>query len=591
MDFDLGEDLVISEIHAAEEKDPTKRAIVILIDGSSNMFRTPTKSEDGSPTLLPIVVALHTVRQFIRTAVFESDSDEFSLLFYHTESSDNEYKIPNIQSRFPFSLPSADLIRSIESLIGDLESSSNPNDVLPSSPSFDHLNMFSVALQILSSKPMTTWNRFLYIMTNSTPSISDHQSEIELCRQRLKDLFSSNIDLFFFPVSPLSLDDFCSSSFWRMITELTTNELESITIEPDLEQDVVKRRGTKRRALNTLDFNVSDELSFKIQTFSLLHQSKPPNPVQLHRETNQLLQTRTTYLNELGEELTKDDITKYVTFLDGAVKMTDDDVSSIKGLVDPGLALLGFKNLSTLGLEANVRPSSLVRPAPGSEEIFSTLYKTMKLKGVYALCRYTASRISLPYLVALLPSAADREGVNAEASRLLGVEGLWMVKLPYREDYRDLFDKLGETGGEEVLSRTEAAQNLIDGLMIDYNPADFLNPQLQLLYSYIESRALRKPFDSDSINDETLVKDEVFVKYASDISALIAAPSRSKKVVSNQSNDDVIDDDVMKSRVENDDWTGVLVKQLKAFLKEKNVKGLTGLKKADLIEKVKEILE
>ncbi|KAL0229577.1 hypothetical protein GEMRC1_014194 [Eukaryota sp. GEM-RC1] len=580
MDFDfeldLDTDLQLQENgETIVPKDPTKRATLIMVDVNSSMFERPAKPENSEETLSSFALSLTAIRQMIRTSVFESETDEFAIVLFGTSATMNEWQVPNMTVLQPFTQPNADLIRQVETLRSKVQHPQFSTDdltVLAPVSSFDFVHVFSLGLQLLGTKPSASFNRYLYILTNQNPSLSDdvNNQMAQYSKQRLKDLNSSDISVFFFPCPPLAQDSFITSHFWRTVADLSPEELEELTVElmQVTQQDVVKRKGIKRRSTTKLPLTVI---------------RLPLVSIKLDKETNQLLTTRSSFIDdETGEELTKDDLQKYFGFADVAVPFTDIDIATIKGISEPGIRLLGFKPLASLTLEANIRPAILIRPGAGSEQIFYSFYRGLKARGVYAIARYCPSARTVPYLVAMLPSPPKREGV----SELGSTECLWLVKLPYKEDFRDVFDFLRRKGedcfSDETVSerKTEAAMNIIDKLTIDYDPVRFDNPFLQNWYSYIEAMALKTA--PEEPNDLTWVSNDVFDEVAGDVAVLLEgtkvkkASGRAKKADVDVSS---ITDDEMKSKIDDGSVKKLTKAVLTEFLRGKGVRGISSLKK------------
>ncbi|KAL0228600.1 hypothetical protein RCL1_004743 [Eukaryota sp. TZLM3-RCL] len=603
LDFDLNTDIFGETV--AEEKDPTKRAVLIAIDANPSSFqKSSVKTEN--PDIreeLPIVLCLKTVSQLIRNCVFESESDEFAIVFFHTEETDNEWKVPHIQTFSNFVLPGAEIIQRIQSLIHDIETGTSP--VVPSQ-SFDPSHVLFLAHQFLASKPTASFNKYLYIFSNSSPS-SSSSSIVDTCRTRVNDLHLSKVELHYFPLPPLTFNDFISIPFWSLISE-PQGDVSKLTInyDPGLPGESIRRKGVRRRPLARLPFYLSDTKAMGVTTFSVILPAKVPPGATLHRETNQLLQTRSMLMDgETFVEVAKDDVQKFINYGNVAVPVNDVDMAALKGLSDPSIKLLGFKPITTLGLDANVRSALLVRPDGGSELVFSTLLRAMKAKAVYAICRYTANASAVPFLAALFPSNPFDPLIGQ--SNLLSTDCLWLIRLPYREDFRSVEDflitKEGTLGDTSYLeSQVDAAQNVVDSLPIILKDDEtigtlFTNPALQHHYSYIEARALMSSEISE-IEDKTWVSDDVFNQVADDIMALtVKAPKEPKKRASRVKSEPISSADAenLEADLKNRMHAGTLEKLTKPilteFLRSRGISGLTSLKKAELIEKVKELLQ
>jgi ATP-dependent DNA helicase 2 subunit 1 len=125
---------------------------------------------------------------------------------------------------------------------------------------------------------------------------------------------------------------------------------------------------------------------------------------------------------------------------------TADEVRSLRTLdLEPGIKLLGFKDLSELAFEDNVRHSFFIYPDEGmyagSRRTFTALLSSMTKKGKIGLVRVLSRRNASPSFCALLPQEGGEDEGWAEPI------GFHLIPLPFADDIRAAPIEEGFRGG------------------------------------------------------------------------------------------------------------------------------------------------
>ncbi|TDL25552.1 Ku DNA-binding complex, Ku70 subunit [Rickenella mellea] len=278
------------------------------------------------------------------------------------------------------------------------------------------------------------------------------------------------------------------------------------------------------------------------------------------------------------------------------VFFTAEEVQSFRTLgLEPGIKLLGFKDLSELAFEDNTRHSTFIYPDEttfsGSRRTFTALMKTLIKKGKIGIVRVLMRRNSSPLFCALLPQAE-----KTEESGWTEPGGFHLIPLPFADDLRAAPIEEACRASNDV---REAAKAWISKLQIkngSYPPDGNPNPALAFHYAQLEASAFREEYDPESFDDLTEPKYDMIHKRAGAIlkewkAAVLDDQSASTVIVhagSKRKADVSIDEGEIRSKHKGGQLSKLKVDELKEFLKAKS-QPVSG-KKADLIDRVSDWL-
>jgi len=226
-----------------------------------------------------------------------------------------------------------------------------------------------------------------------------------------------------------------------------------------------------------------------------------------------------------------DEIETFVEFQGKQVPLTKQDILSIKRTVEDqtdnkgvsgSLHLIGFRPSSFLKPEYCVGHSCFLYPQDdrisGSGVVMSALINRLHERGLIAIARAMPKANSSLQLVALVPQV---EVLDNESGRQEKSPGLFLVRLPFADDLRDL--TLNETNvayltmqnnnqnPQEESGRKEqvsAAKRVVETLSEPHWEPDMLDsPALKVCYTCIEAIALAIPPDQTVQVDDLLHPD------------------------------------------------------------------------------------
>ena len=300
------------------------------------------------------------------------------------------------------------------------------------------------------------------------------------------------------------------------------------------------------------------------------------------------------------------------------------------------MKLMGFKSIDSIKPYYNLRESYFIYPnelySNGSSKLIDALIKQMLNKNKCAIVKFVAREGSVIKLCALMPQAEKYDEDYFQTP-----PGFNMIVLPWADDIRSnsvimaKFPKdLPEVNDEEC----ELAKKLIKKMNISFDCRAFENYELQKFYATLQALALDEPSEEpveDTLqpNEEGLEKvlngldeefrkaifgkeggktGEVMNKYAkgnrgnknksrSKSNDSKSSRSQSKKKKKKQISDeeekdegDYYSDDVLKKMIINNKLNRINVQELKDICKKRDIY-IKGLKKADIIEKIKNYLQ
>ncbi|KJA25055.1 hypothetical protein HYPSUDRAFT_37999 [Hypholoma sublateritium FD-334 SS-4] len=272
---------------------------------------------------------------------------------------------------------------------------------------------------------------------------------------------------------------------------------------------------------------------------------------------------------------------------------TAEEIRSFRTLgLEPGIKLLGFKDLSELEFEDNIKHSHFIYPDEmsysGSKRTFSALLKSMIKKKKIGLALVLTRRNATPMFCALLPQEEthDDSGWNDPA-------GIHLIPLPFADDMRAAPVDMAFKATDEDINAI--ACEWIGKLAIkngSYPPDTYPNPALALHNEQLQASAFREEYDRSTFKDLTEPPVEAIHKRAGQLMKewkrlLANDPSASIVIATTGSKrkaDVSVDEAEIKSKHINGTLAKLRVDQLKEFLKSKGQSTLG--KKDELLERV-----
>eukprot|EP00668_Euglena_longa_P004293 GGOE01005031.1.p2 GENE.GGOE01005031.1~~GGOE01005031.1.p2 ORF type:complete len:443 (+),score=128.63 GGOE01005031.1:2130-3458(+) len=364
------------------------------------------------------------------------------------------------------------------------------------------------------------------------------------------------------------------------------------------------RRMFRKRSLGkvsvTLGPNADGQgLDFAARIYNPVMRANKAHYSWVNSDTNRLLTVETKHLcADTGAELAEDDIEHYFTYGGERVTFDKEEVKQMKTQFgEPGMKILGFKDLSRLKPYHHVKHSSFLYPddqsIKGSSKLFWALHEAMLHQKKVAIAVLIPRQNAAPTFVALEP---QEEELSEEGAQVRP-PGMVVVPLPFADDIRELDLPATSIPEEQLKASLPKAKKLISRLTINFDSDQFEDPVLQKHYVCLHALALDKEQvevkpdltepDIDGMRHHQAVI-EAFQKavYPAEYSPVLADKGRISRVKAEESKvprPDVGHLDFAKlarsGRLE-----GCTVAELKEFCRQKAL--LRSGKKADLIQRI-----
>mmetsp|Transcript_27451 Transcript_27451/g.35435 ORF Transcript_27451/g.35435 Transcript_27451/m.35435 type:complete len:621 (-) Transcript_27451:82-1944(-) len=476
--------------------------VIVLIDARAKMF---IKNDDGET---PFSLAMQLAHQLLKMKVISSDKNTVGITLFGTEKKapedgihDNVYELQNLD------IPSAARIKEIERLTDpDLDPASEFGSLsnAESCPLKGAVWMCSQAFN-LNVKHGLDYKR-LWVITNDDNPCSEDGGEQQRVVQTVKDAVDTGMEIRLWHLAPSIGAAFDINKFWIRVLAFDPDEYAeppacSVANFKDT-LPAVRNKEVKKRKLSTVPWNISKgneemgipDISFSVQVYSMIYPAKKSTPIYLDSRTNKPVKVVTRLLCEgTGAYLDDLDFQTYLSFGGSRAYLTKEEMASLKsfGTGEPGFTLLGFKDISTVGPELNLKAPYFIYPAEelvqGSTSAFVALMKQMSSKQVCAICTYIRVQNSSPVLVALLP---QNEELNEDGTQWMP-PGMHVIFLPFADDIRDI--KMPTVPPKAEADQVVAAEAVVRALeMANFAPGDLENPSLQKHYAVLQAVALQE---------------------------------------------------------------------------------------------------
>ena len=507
-------------------------------------------------------------------------------------------------------------------------------------------NAMWIVQSILKNYDKKSYKRRIFLFTDNDDPIPNPQ-EKNICIQRAKDMSDSDITIELFPMN-FDNKRFNLNNFYAQIIPANSDDdldggndnILSIEQCTDRLRELTKRirqKEIKKRTLGKCPFYLTNNTKIYMNVYSCIKKSNKGRIFNVDAKTNKLLKIANSIIcKDTGSELYPEQVGTYQLYGNKKIPFTKEEMGKIKFLEEPGMKLMGFKSIDSIKPYYNLRESYFIYPnelySNGSSKLIDALIKQMLNKNKCAIVKFVAREGSVIKLCALMPQAEKYDEDYFQTP-----PGFNMIVLPWADDIRSnsvimaKFPKdLPEVNDEEC----ELAKKLIKKMNISFDCRAFENYELQKFYATLQALALDEPSEEpveDTLqpNEEGLEKvlngldeefrkaifgkeggktGEVMNKYAkgnrgnknksrSKSNDSKSSRSQSKKKKKKQISDeeekdegDYYSDDVLKKMIINNKLNRINVQELKDICKKRDIY-FKGLKKADIIEKIKNYLQ
>ena len=507
-------------------------------------------------------------------------------------------------------------------------------------------NAMWIVQSILKNYDKKSYKRRIFLFTDNDDPIPNPQ-EKNICIQRAKDMSDSDITIELFPMN-FDNKRFNLNNFYAQIIPANSDDdldggndnILSIEQCTDRLRELTKRirqKEIKKRTLGKCPFYLTNNIKIYMNVYSCIKKSNKGRIFNVDAKTNKLLKIANSIIcKDTGSELYPEQVGTYQLYGNKKIPFTKEEMGKIKFLEEPGMKLMGFKSIDSIKPYYNLRESYFIYPnelySNGSSKLIDALIKQMLNKNKCAIVKFVAREGSVIKLCALMPQAEKYDEDYFQTP-----PGFNMIVLPWADDIRSnsvimaKFPKdLPEVNDEEC----ELAKKLIKKMNISFDCRAFENYELQKFYATLQALALDEPSEEpveDTLqpNEEGLEKvlngldeefrkaifgkeggktGEVMNKYAkgnrgnknksrSKSNDSKSSRSQSKKKKKKQISDeeekdegDYYSDEVLKKMIINNKLNKINVQELKDICKKRDIY-IKGLKKADIIEKIKNYLQ
>ena len=503
---------------------------------------------------------------------------------------------------------------------------------------------------MLKNYDKKSYKRRIFLFTDNDDPIIDNQ-EKNICIQRAKDMNESDITIELFPMN-FDNKRFNLSNFYAQIIPANSDDdldggndnILSIEQCTDRLRELTKRirqKEIKKRTLGKCPFFLTNNTKIYMNIYSSIKKVSKGKIYNVDAKTNKLLKgVNSIICKDSGAELYPEQVGTYQLYGNKKIIFSKEEMNKIKFLEEPGMKLMGFKSIDSIKPYYNIRESYFIYPnelfSNGAGKLVDALIKQMANKKKCAIVKFVAREGSTVKFCALLPQQEKYDEDYFQTP-----PGFNMIVLPWADDIRSNSDILSKN--PKILPKvsdeqSELAKKIIKKMNISFDCRAFENVELQKFYATLQALALEETNvepveDTLQPNNEGLEKvldgldekfrksifgkeggktNEVCEKYAkgkrtnkrsrSKSNDSQSSRSQSKKKRKKKKKEDISEEDekeeqganysdeIIKKMLNNKKLEKMTVPELKDICRIRNI-ATKGLKKADILEKIKNYLE
>ncbi|KAG1056721.1 hypothetical protein G6F43_001414 [Rhizopus delemar] len=559
-----------------EEKDTEqynqKECILFVIDCNPTMF---IKDEKGD---IPVKSAFEKIRSSMLSKVLNQPTDQVGIVLFGTREKQNATDNESVYVLQTIDIPDASRIKEIDGFIQNI---STLHDKYGSIDwEFPMSDLFWVCSDaFFGSAPKYSAKRMFLITNNDNPHQNNdaiRQSSV----QRAKDLITTGVEIRLFGLQKDN-KPFNPSLFYNAILDDPTSD--SFSCHPKLEQleAIVKSKRAKSRSQFHLPLKLFDHLSIGVTGYNMIIEQRISTAKYFYTaedEVKEAIGTTRWICVDTNQPLTRMDIDYAFNYGGEKIIFSKKELEDIQTLSEPGILLLGFRDIKELEPHYQVTHPYFIYPDD-----------TVKRANTQ------------PKIAALIPQEErkDREGNQIEPP------GLQVVILPYADEIRSLPVLSTPKPNQEAI---ETAKEVVNKLYMreGFDPNRYENPYIRNHNNMIQTIALETEFEPEvdtiipnyELIENELVsvidnfKEQVGLDNITEEELLSFAVGQKRKIIDQDLSDSYKKLKLEGQSVENLWEQGQLTKltndSLKNFLKENGVQPKKV--KADLVAQVSEYL-
>ncbi|XP_055386843.1 ATP-dependent DNA helicase 2 subunit 1 [Condylostylus longicornis] len=460
--------------------------------------------------------------------------------------------------------------------------------------------------------------------TNCDEPYKEGSSEFQKCLQKAKDLDETDVQFELLPMC----ENFDYNKFYKEFLSMVQHiEIDQFT-EPNKEELIKMisnrnlQQNSKKRCTYHLKWILGNNVEISVGLYNYFKKKVLPKSVKLLRTNNSIIDVKRVYktktiesgmevdqeLNENvstekfpksnEEEDLKPSDTRKVLIIGGRqVEFTCEEVSRMRSPLAPGMRLLGFKNLESISFHNFVKTTSFLYPDEriinGSTTLFRALWEKCIQRKKVAICVIVPRRKVPPRFIALLPTE-KKNSFNDH-------DGFRIVYLPFENEFR-LLNLQGYSLVEAPDDGVKIFEKISNKLKIKFTPHILRDPTLEIIEANIIGSAFDIEYEGlgEGCSPDFEQQDERIQKVIENLTDIFGQdleitkkkrpgdglPERAQKIQK------ITEECPTRQQIEDllskEELNILTIKQLKAYLQENNVTGLS-ITKPKLIEKVIEL--
>ncbi|KAF1805722.1 SPOC like C-terminal domain-containing protein [Mucor lusitanicus] len=473
-----------------------KELTIYAIDCRPSMLEA---DQDGD---VPLLVTLKSIRAKIVDRIDSRPNDQIGIILFGTTEKNNAQDKDHVYILQPIDLIDAPRIKELDLLINNINL---VKDRYGSSDAvFPFSDLLWVCSDIIANANAKQYIRRIIIITNNEDPTDGNAHYRKTAIQRARDLKDSGTEIILFGLKESQDACFDPNLFYSDIVVFPDNDdkqeekdefddriLSSIGSLKDL-FDKIKTIQTSARSEFRLPFEIGPNLTIGVRGYNMVLEQKIGTPKYYFAEGEQTQEVKSVTrwkCLDTNEFLTPIDIKKAYSYGGQDVVFTEDDVAAIQTVNQPGLLVLGFRDIAFLKSHYQVAHPYFIYPDEsqyrGSKSAFFLLLNSMYQKEKMAICSFVRRVNTIPKLVALLPQPEKLD----ELGNQVDPPGFQLIILPYADEIRQV------PPHAEVHDYQEAAdtmKSIIHTLKIrgGYDPAKYHNPYLVNHKNMIQRAAL-----------------------------------------------------------------------------------------------------
>ncbi len=385
----------------------TKDSVVILIDCAASMH---VRSEEGDHKTSPFRNVLKLVLNLMKEKIIHSRTDQVGVCLYNTKRLNNTNGFAGINVFISLDEPSASMIQQVNDLLARDERSFEKEIGVGDGSSCHLYQALWACSVIFTQSGLKNSHKRIFLFTNNDYPNRGNVEQDNQTMKKLQDLAGLDIHMELFPMDGERKFDL----FRYWVDVLQFDEEEGIALEKNFDtkfkqlQDRFRKKQYQKRSLASVALEIAPDIKIAVKLYCLVKEATKEPGGWLDARNNHPLTTQTRWLScDSGAHLEEREMRKVYPYGGDYVGIDVEELKTIKYFGEPGLTLMGFKDLSAIKIYYNIKVPYFMYPdeadTKGSATAFAALMEAMLKKNKVAICRLIYRRRTTPRFVALVP--------------------------------------------------------------------------------------------------------------------------------------------------------------------------------------------